>query len=249
MASNNGSFVLDVAGDINAFVQRLDYVQRENIPFVTAYALTKTAQDIKDEAIDVMARVFDRPTRFTLNALSVRPATKRELQAVVAFKDGFGSVPAWRYLGPEVDGGPRVKKGFERALERAGLLRADEFCVPARGAPLDAYGNLSGSLITQMLSGLGANPDPLSNTTTKSKKRNPRRGTYFVLRGVKGAPNGIYRRTGGKALQPLLLFVGQPRYRKRFPFYETAKTVFAQRFAVHFRVGMAQYGNSERKAA
>jgi hypothetical protein len=42
----------------------------------------------------------------------VKPANKRELRAVVAFKDGFGSVPAWRYLGPEVDGGPEVENEF-----------------------------------------------------------------------------------------------------------------------------------------
>ncbi len=248
MAAGQG-FVINVGADVAAFMGRLDAVQRDNIPFVTAYALTKTAEEIKEEEIEVMARVFDRPTRFTLNALYVKPATKRDLQATVAFKDGFGSVPAWRYLGPQVEGGPRAKKGFERALERAGLLRPEEFCVPARGLPLDSSGNIPGSMITQMLSGLGANPDPLSNTTKRSKKRNPARGSYFVLREVKGAPDGIYRRNGGRALQPMLIFVRQPVYRKRFPFYDTAKWVLGTQFAKHFRIGMATYGNSARRAA
>jgi hypothetical protein len=247
MAQNG--FVIDVSTDVAAFMGRLSTVQRDNIPFVTAYALTKTAQEIKEEEISLMARVFDRPTRFTLNALYVKPATKRDLQAVVAFKDGFGSVPAWRYLGPEVEGGPRAKKGFERALERAGLLRAEEFAVPARGFKLDSNGNVPGSAITQMLSGLGANPDPLSNTTARSRKRNRSAANYFVLRGVKGAPDGIYKRSGGRALQAMMIFVHQPHYRKRFPFYDTAKWVMGTQFAKHFRMGMALYGNSMRKAA
>jgi len=242
-------FVLNVSGDVDAFMGRLDYWQSESVPFVTAYALTKTAEEIKEEEISVMARVFDRPTRFTLNALFVRPATKRDLCAEVAFKDGFGSVPAWRYLGPEVAGGPRSKKGFERALERAGLLRPDEFCVPARGLKLDSFGNVPGSLITQVLSGLSASPDPLQNTTPRSRKRNTRAGSYFVLRDVKGAPNGIYQRTGGRQATALFIFTGAPIYRKRFPFYETAQWVFGTQFAKHFRIGMALYGNPRESRA
>lgn len=241
-------FVLNISADIDSFIDRAYRIERDQVPFVTAYALTKTAQDIKDEVVTVMARVFDRPTRFTINALYTKRATKYDLTAAVLFKEGFGSIPAWRYLGPQVEGGRRAKKGFERALERAGILQANEFAVPARGVKLDSYGNLPGSIITQMLSALGANPDPLSNTTAKSKKRNPNRGSYFVLRGVAGAPDGIYFRTGGRKASAFLIFVGQPHYRKRLPFYETARQVFQANFAKHFRIGMMTYGR-ERRAA
>lgn len=252
MSSGQGTFVINVRDDITAFMGKIDYWQRESIPFVTAYALTKTAEEIKEEEISVMARVFDRPTRFTLNALFVRPATKTHLQAAVGFKEGFGSVPAWRYLGPEVEGGPRVKKSFERALERAGLLQPDEFCVPARGCKLDGSGNIPGSLLEQMLSGLGAAQQSAgyaANLTPRSKKRNPKRGSYFILRGTKGAPDGIYTRMpGGRAIQAMILFVGQPHYKKRFAFYETATWIFQSQFAKHWRQGWAQYGGY-RKAA
>ena len=52
---------------------------RSEHPFALAYALTKTAQDIKAAEIDVMKNVFDRPTRFTLNVLFLKPATKTDL--------------------------------------------------------------------------------------------------------------------------------------------------------------------------
>ena len=165
---------------------------------------------------------------------------------MVVFKDGFGSVPAWRYLGPEVDRGPRSKMSFERALER--VLHADEYCVPARGVQLDSFGNVPGSVITQMLSGLSANPDPLSNTTARSRKRNPQRGTDFVMRGVRGAPDGIYKRTGSRAASPVMTFTRPPIYRKRFPFYETAEWVMGTQFAKHCCIGVAQYGG-DRMAA
>lgn len=241
-------FSIDVRDNIDLLIRRLGEFHHESVPFWTAYALTKTAEDIKTREVEVMAEVFDRPTRFTLNALYVQPATKRDLKAVVLFKEGFGSVPAWRYLGPQVMGGPRDKKSHERALERAGIIRSDEFCVPGKGVKLDAHGNISGSLITRMLSSLGANPDPRSNTTERSKRRNPRRTNFFVLRDHGRAPDGVYERKGGRALIPTLIFVRQPRYDKRFPFYETADQVFKQRFAMHFREAVVRYPHKPASA-
>ena len=103
--------------------QRVTRQMRQDSPFAVAYGLTKTAQDIKAAEIDVMKDVFDRPIRFTLNALFEKPATKADLTAVVEFKEGFGSVPAWRYLGPQVAGGSRSTKSGERKLIDAGIMK------------------------------------------------------------------------------------------------------------------------------
>lgn len=233
-------FELNVRDNIEEFTRRLDDIQRKQVPFVTAYALTKTAQDVKEEEVQVMAQVFDRPTRFTLNSLYVRSATKQSLVAAVLFKEGFGSVPAWRYLGPQVMGGPRVKKAHERALERAGILKSHEFVVPGVGLKVDAYGNVRGGNITRILSGLSASSDPQQNITTRSKKRNSKRARYFVVRGSPRAPDGIYERKG-RDITPVMIFVSQPQYAKRYPFYETAKGVFERRFAKHFHDGWQRY--------
>ncbi|HEY4774076.1 MAG TPA: hypothetical protein VIH40_04585 [Xanthobacteraceae bacterium] len=238
----SGTFRLDIKHSIDDFVRRIDFHERDNVPFVTAYALTKTAQDIKAAEVEVMAAVFDRPTRFTLNSLFVDPATKRRLTAHVRFKEGFGAVPAWRYLGPQIEGGGRAKKSHERALERAGILRAGEYVVPGRGVALDAHGNMRGGDITRILSALQANPDPLSKTTQRSKRR--RRGRnldYFVLRGAPGARDGVYLRKSARQIVPVMIFVRAPAYAKRFPFYETARRVMQQRFAVNFREGWQRY--------
>ncbi len=239
MASQQG-FQISVKSDIDAFMRRITEIEQRDVPFVTAYALTKTAQDIKAEEVVVMAQVFDRPTRFALNALYVVPATKAVQKAQVLFKDGFGSVPAYRFLGPQVEGGARVKKSHERALERAGILDASEFVVPGRGAKLDAYGNMQGGVITRILSELQANPDPLANSTARSRKRRKGRPTYFVSRDNPRMRDGVYQRQG-RSVKPLMMFVRQPVYQKRLPFYETAQRVFEQNFARHFREGWQRY--------
>lgn len=239
-------FVLNISADIDSFIAKASRVEKDQIPFVTAYALTKTAQDIKGEMITVMARVFDRPTRFTLNALYVKPATKQDLTAAVLFKeDGFKTVPAWKYLGPEVEGGTRAHKSHELRLIRAGIMRKDEFAVPGQGAPLDRYGNLPGGAIERILSQLGAAEQwagYTANATKKTLAKAKRKGIgrYFVLRGT-AARDGIYHRLTGTTIKPVIIFVKQPRYQKRLPYYEIARQVFKASFPKHFRIGMITY--------
>jgi hypothetical protein len=217
--------------DSKAVMRALDSLSIQDVPFITAYTLTLTGQDIKAAEYTTMQQVFDRPTRFTLNAFRLKPATKEDLTAVVDFKEGFGSVPAWRYPGPEVVGGPRSKKSHELALQRAGILKQDEFVVPGQGAVLDAYGNMNGGEITRILSQLKASPDPMQNASNgkRSKAKGQMVGSYFVLRGRSGK-DGVYLRKGDRTIVPVMMFVRAPNYRPRFPFYEMATEVFNQRF-------------------
>jgi hypothetical protein len=239
------AFNLDAKTNLDLVLRRLGDVERNQIPFLTAYALTKTAQDIKAEQVAVMARVFDRPTRFTLNALYVKPATKTDLHAKVEFKEGFGSVPAWRYLGPEIEGGNRRKKSFELALQRAGILDPGEYVVPGVGAKLDGFGNMRGSEISKILSQLGASPDPMQNATRSRRSRSKRaRSQYIVLRGTK-ARDGIYLRKAGNVIIPVMVFVGRPNYRKRYPHFETAREVFGRNLAKNFRDGWQRFVASQ----
>ena len=235
-------FTLSVHTNVQAFIARLDDVQKKQVAFVTAYALTKTAQDIKAAEVDVMTKVFDRPTRFTLNALFVKPATKSTLKASVEFKEGFGSIPAWRYLGPQVVGGGRKHKSHEKRLIEAGLMLGSEYAVPGRAIKLDAYGNIPGSILTRILSDLGAQADKWQNTTVKSRgrRRNSKRGRYMVLRG-QGIPPGVYHRTGPRQVMPVIMFVRAPNYERRYPYYETARRIMQRNFARHFHQGWDRY--------
>lgn len=241
-------------------IAALGNLAKEDAPIVTAYALTKTAGDIKSAEIDSMKSVFDRPTRFTLNALRTKPATKRDLVAEVFFKDGFGSIPAWRYLGPQVAGGARVHKAHEKRLIRAGHMTAEEYAVPGAGAKLDASGNISGSTIERILSQLGAAEQfagyqANATNSRRSKAKQKKAGTYFVLRaGASGRSNrsvapGIYHRTGLKEMVPVIMFVKAPRYQKRFPFYETAGATFDKHLVARAREGWDRFVGSKLKKA
>lgn len=229
-------------GDLQKLLRNLTRLSND-VQFMRAYALTKTGQDIKEAELANMRDVFDRPTPFALNALQLSPATKTNLQAIVGFK-AFApkGTPGEKFLKAQVEGGPRAKKRHEKALERAGILRSSEYVVPSSAAPLDAYGNIKGSLITRILSDISANPDPLSNSTAKTRTRRWKRGggQYFVMRG-RGAADGIYFRLGLRDIRPILLFVKAPTYVKRFDFYGIAARTFAARYEMRFREGYERY--------
>lgn len=230
----------------------LQNLAAQDAPMVTAYALTKTGQDIKDAEVQTMKDVFDRPTKFTLNALYLKPATKRDLVAEVFFKEGFGSIPASRYLGPHVEGGMRAHKSHEKRLIRAGHMRADEYAVPGQGIKLDQYGNIPGPTIEKILSQVQAAEQFAGYQANASNSRRSRAkrksGRYFVLRpgsndsrANRNVAPGIYFRQGMTGMVPVIMFVRQPRYQKRYPFYETAERVFNDRLLPRAQEGFQRF--------
>ena len=92
-------------------------------------------------------------TRYTRNSTRVVPATPAALAARLAVKDettNNGNIPE-DYLLPEVVGGPRKEKRFERAMRYAGLLQGRERAVLGEYAPVDSFGNLRVGEIQRIL--------------------------------------------------------------------------------------------------
>ena len=150
------------------------WVQKQ-VPYATALALNSIATGVKADIRTSMQATFDRPTPWTLNAFTIDKASKANLTATIRMKDfAPGGTPAWKYLGPQMEGGARNQKRFERALQITNQAAA--FALPASGASLNAYGNVSASLITQVLSGLGAMGEQgyTANATTRSARRKKR---------------------------------------------------------------------------
>lgn len=200
-----------------------------NITFASAVALTRTAQKVKTAQTDLMAQKLDRPTRFTLNSLMIKPATKTKLEAIVQTKEGFGSVPAGRFLLPNVDGGQRRQKSFERSI--------GSYVGPSRMAPLDASGNLSGNFYKRVLSSLKMSSDPLQNATGSRKSRKKAAKESFFIVG-----NVVLSRKGGDAPKPMLFLVKKvPTYRKMLPWYETATEVIDQTLPAEFYKALDQF--------
>lgn len=227
--------------------------RRSQIPYAIAVALTKTAQSILKAEQGEMRRALDRPTPFTLNSLRVLPATKRSLSAEVLLKDYIKDPQFKHYLEPQVHGGGRPQKAFERRLAQRGLLPSGWFALPGKGAKLNAYGNMSTGQITQILAVLQALPTAGAGQgfqgaqTARSKKRNKRIGDYFAstpsapAKSPNGGrlPFGVWQRKG-KRIVNVLFFVPRVSYRPRLQFFEIAKSVSTQQLQDNFRSALAQ---------
>lgn len=243
----------NVKGDVREITRHLSATSQRHIPYATARGLTKTVQFVAEKLREELPRVFDRPTRFTMNAFFIRPATKARLWAEVKIKDeAFKGTPAIKYLAPGIFGGARRRKAFENLLERAGVLPPGWVTVPGAGAELDGYGNMKPSQISQMLSDLSARRDPLQNITARSKGRRLRsrtkRATFYFSTHPGTARTahlraGIYKRSHfgfGAAIKPVLIFVKSARYRKRFDFYRIADQVGRARWPIEFALAMRE---------
>lgn len=203
----------------------------KNVDFAAVVALTRTAGKVKDAQVELMRERLDRPTRWTLNSLQLRPATKDKLEATVETRQGFGSVPAGRYLTPLVEGGQRRMKSSEKQL--------GAYITPAKGAPLDPYGNVRGSTMNKVLSQLKVRNDAAQNATGSRRSKAKRKSEAFFLNG-----RVIYQRKGNAKPTPFLILVGKvPTYRPLLPWYRTAEEVVDQTLAAEYFKALEQFSN------
>lgn len=230
--------------DTSKLTRDLQLWQTTQVPLAIAKALTFTAKAIQRELTGEMSRVFDRPTRFTLNSTFIRPATVQTLEARVKIKDeALKSGAAIRWLGPQITGGGRDPKRSEILLRSQGILGSDEYIVPGAGATLDAHGNISRGQMQKILSRVGASFDALTRAAGKvSRVKGKGFGeTFFYLREPHGrlTRRGIYRRIvfgSGSTVQPVLIFVKRPRYRRRLRFFEIVDQVFQLRYPLQLKM-------------
>jgi hypothetical protein len=226
------SAVNALARDMN-----VEFSQRR-INAAAATALTYTALDGKKAVEREMRAVLDRPNPYTMRQVRIESARADKLQAAVEWKDDYGyTVP---YLLPQVEGGSRRAKRFEKALQAAGHLPQGWFAVPAPGARLDAFGNISRGQIIQILSQLRITL--LAGTTRNlsfdaRKQINAQRragGRFFVIKPGAKKQAGVYQREFyGRDVTPVLFFVRSVRYRQRLDFDGVVRREVAQRLPVH----------------
>ena len=236
---------VDVRGAIAALTATTVGAQKQ-IDFATRVALTRTAQKAAVAEVKEMRDVFRNPTPYTLSSVYVKPATKARLEATVMLKDeATKAVPAAKFLRAQIDGGQRVQKRFERALQAVGAMPDGYRAVPGAGARKDAYGNMSGGQIVQILAFFRAFPEMgyKANMTDKGRARLARGSkrqqgyTYFVGHPGDRLPLGIYQRVSfarGTAVRPVLLFVRSAVYEERFDFKYVAELTVATEFANEF---------------
>lgn len=233
---------------------------QKQIPFATARALTKTAQEVMREDKQAIASVFDRPTPYALNSLFLQPARKDKLEAKVWIKsDAFKGTPAENFLKPNIDRGSRKQKRYERALIAAGVMPAGYFTVPGAAAPLDAYGNIPSRFIVQLLSYFRSfgQQGYTANMTEAGRKRFERGASkrlgqnvqYFAVGLNNRLKPGIYMRvtfSTGSAIKPVILFVKSVGYKQRFDFFGISQSVIDKRYKANLDESMQIAINTAR---
>jgi hypothetical protein len=244
-------------GDLTLAAASMRDIPERVLPYAASTALTRTARALATKELpDEMRRVFSGPTRWTLNSLRVLPATKDTLSARVWVKDDApnnGTRPE-DYLLPEVEGGPRKEKRFERSLRYAGILPAGWRAMPGQGAALDADGNFKRGEMQRILTATRSAFDPAQRKTTSARsRRNAKNAPYFAVTSftqrIVGGVNkveksrltpGIYRREG-RGIKPVLIFTAkQPVYRQRLDFTGVSERFTRAQFPIEFSRAAAE---------
>lgn len=235
---------IDVRADISKAIAKLSSIAKDQVPYATARALTATAKIVQKNLKSEMERAFDRPTRYTLNSLYTKSATKTNLEARVWLKDDAGKgTRATDYLSPEIYGGQRKLKRFERALNAYGLLPSGMNAVPGSAAKIDQYGNMSRGQIMQILSALGTAEIRSGYSANRTKTSGKKRAQFFVGKPGDKAPLGVWQRFGfaqGSAVKPVIIFVKKVAYSKRFKFFEVGHATIKREFPIQFKMAMEQ---------
>lgn len=245
---------IDTKG-LDVLQARLRGLGDREIKVATVAALNSAAYQAAQATKQEMAKVFDKPTPWVLGGVRYVKARKDKLEASVDF-DQWGNktnVTVGKVLAAQISGGPRRHKRHEIALQRAGILPSGMAIVPGGAAEMDAYGNMKGSQIVQIMAwfkafneaGYKANmTDKSRERLQKGSKKSPYGFAYFALQKAHGKLiPGIYKRikTGfGYAVRPIMYFVPIPSYSKRLDFYGVAERAARAEFDKFFPLYLSQ---------
>lgn len=225
--------MITVRVDTNGIERRLQAIAREQVPFATALALTRTAQDVAKALADEMPRYLQQPTPFSLKAWAIERATKQTLAARVYAREAQG-----KYLKFQIEGGSRPPA---RKLQR----------LPD-GVSLDQYGNMPKGMLKQLID-IARNNRRLTVAGARRQVATMKRAGVSAALNLfygdpgNGRPVGIYKRVkqgDREVLVPLVLmptrnFKYSPRFPARQIVAKAARAAFPGRFRDALRQALA----------
>lgn len=216
--------LVDIKGLAQLDAALRDFSERR-VQAAVATALTRTARRVSQDWQQAITSSVDRPTARTQSAVTFLGARADNLVAKVLLKDRMNGTTPAEYLGTQERGGRRSVKKFEQALIASGAMPSGWVTVPGKGAKLDAYGNVSRSLIIAVIAQLGQDYSPgyaqtISKSTSKRLATAARRGLQFIVvrPGDEKAANadaGIYERQADGRRKAIFIFRRAATYRKR----------------------------------
>jgi hypothetical protein len=227
--------VVHVSMDTKGAMAKLGAALKQG-DYATAVALTKTAKIAQADLRTEMQRSFVSAVPFTLNSLYVKGATKTNQVATIGFKTG-GRSNAQTWLQPEIEGGVR-HGGIEVFLKPIGLPPPGLYAVPGSAANKTGSGKLSIPVLKRIVTQLAGQPQGVVGMQTARKRRGSKVEYFALSTSVGRLKAGIYGKRGRETL-PIILFVRQPSYHKKFNFYEVGMASAQRNFPGQFREAMA----------
>ncbi|WP_174296522.1 hypothetical protein [Sphingomonas bacterium] len=218
--------MLKITVNLTPLKQALSDLQKEQLPFAEALALTRLAQGVRDAERKEEEKTFDTPTPFTVNSITMKSATKANPVARVYAKD-----IASHYLEPYVFGGNRSL--WSAKGEKAGMLTP-------KAQRVNAFGNLT----KNALATLKGNRNVFIGEV-KLKSGEAIRGVW-MRQARQPRPQGAPRRARGTAPKPkgplklLIRFADTTPVPRRLPFFETANAYVRANAEREFHKALAE---------
>lgn len=224
--------LVNISHNIKDVERQLGSIARDQLPFATALAITRTAKILDRELRGQLTTDLDNPTPYIARATFSTSARKDSLEATIGVRDqaSRGASPA-QYVQEHFSGAARGLKPYEAALQSIGALPRGMRAVPGAGIKLDRFGNPNRRDVQEVI---GAVRRGIS--VFKGKGKRTVLTGYFVRMPQDGRPQarhlapGIWRRIGMDAVVPVFLFVDQADYRKRFDLPKLARSVIDREF-------------------
>jgi hypothetical protein len=210
-------------------------------------AMDKTVRQAKDDITAEIPKAFNSPTPYTKNSVRHTPTRNHNFIASVELKNPYRNGAPMRdhYLAPQVDGGQRRAKGFERGIGHQLVLSN----LPSTRKLLNDYGNLPVAQVKRILAAVknprsskkelvhvkpgntsGLIPGIYERFSTNKKIGKARRDDGRKLQ--RGRKVGkFYSAIRARGLRPVLLYPKQTiHYRPRLPFYKLAESSVRSNF-------------------
>jgi hypothetical protein len=225
--------ILSVRDNIKEVTRQIEGYARDQIPFATALALTRTAQAVQGALRSEIGSTFDKPTPWIMRGTFVAPAKKQNLNAEVGVIDK-GKKPQALYMKEHFSGGTRGAKPFERLLQAIGALPDGYRAIPAAGMKLDSYGNPNRRQLTEVVGSLKSG----MRTYAGKGKRQALTGLFVVRPNDKDprvqhlSPGIWFRRQRAKenSITPVFIFVQDADYGKVISIKNIAGDVISAQF-------------------
>lgn len=187
-------------------------------------AIDFTAKVVQSDVQREMLAVFDNPVDYTIKAVKVTLTRGHNMRALVWIATPPRMTQS--YLVPQIEGGVRTLKGFERGLGAKPY-------IPGRGARLNAYGNIPVGTIRNAMAEIRQ-----GTASGRFVRISTRRGRL---------PPGVYQRASARArgasagrLTSIMVEGRTAPIRPLLDFYGVARRAYDREFSRRFRIELAR---------